>query len=252
MSRFQIMSDLHIEFKKGGIVDPLSLIKPTADILILAGDIGSLYKLKQLEDFLTKVCTHFESVLYVPGNHEYYIVKNNKPTYFTQLSKRLYALESKIKNLYILNRTSVRIGDVCIVGCTLWSKPLVKIPKFIVRIAGMTTEKYEKMFNDDVNYIQRMIKYCKEKNLKLLVVTHHCPTYDVIQGKKKKDKFISLYASELDHLLKREDVHTWVCGHIHQNFDYITEGGTRLVGNQRGKPKDNIRDFEKNKVIEIK
>ena len=43
----------------------------------------------------------------------------------------------------------------------------------------------------------------------------------------------------------------WISGHIHINYDYINENGTRLLGNQLGKPKDNITDFNKKLVVEI-
>jgi predicted phosphodiesterase len=59
MTSFQIVSDLHIEYKNNEIPDPLTLITPTSEILILAGDIGSLYKIKQLQGFLEKLCIHF-------------------------------------------------------------------------------------------------------------------------------------------------------------------------------------------------
>jgi len=69
MPKFQIVSDLHIEYRNDEIPDPLSLITPTADNLILAGDIGSLYKFNQLKGFLQNLCKYFKNVLYVPGNH---------------------------------------------------------------------------------------------------------------------------------------------------------------------------------------
>ena len=98
-----------------------------------------------------------------------------------------------------------------------------------------------------------MIAYCKKKNKKLLVVTHYMPTYSIFDTIKKfkKDKYISLYASNLDHFLNKDYVHTWISGHIHINFDIITNGGTHLVGNQLGKPKDNIKDYNMKKVITI-
>ena len=169
-----------------------------------------------------------------------------------QLFKSLSHLEKSIKNLYVLNRSSAQIGDVCIVGCTLWSKPLVKVPNFIVSVHEMNTRVYKRAYEKDLAYIEKMIAYSKRKNCKLLVVTHHCPTYSVItSNKKKKDKYISLYASQLDHLLTKNNVNTWVCGHIHINFDIVTDGGTHLVGNQRGKPKDHITDYNKKLVISI-
>lgn len=249
MTTFQIASDLHIEYRNDNVPDPLTLITPSADILILAGDIGSFYKFKQLKEFLTKLCFRFKIVMYVPGNHEYYNIHGYKYKKIDDLFQDFLLIEQSIDNLYVLNRSSVRINDVCIVGCTLWSKPLVEIPKFMIKFHGMNNIKYEQKYNRDLEYIQKMIKYCSKKNLKLLVVTHYCPTYSIVTERRKTDRYISLYTSHLDHLLNKTMVHTWVCGHIHINFDLVTDKGTHLVGNQKGKPKDKLIDYKKDKII---
>jgi predicted phosphodiesterase len=251
MTKFQIVSDLHIEYKNKEITDPLTYITPSADVIILAGDIGSCYQYDQLKTFLVNLSLLFKTVLYVPGNHEYYTMNGFKTQKMYELLDSLFIIEKSIDNLYILNRSSVQIEDTCIIGCTLWSKPKMNIPKFIVRIPEMNTFEYNKKHVEDLSYIKKMITYCKKEKLKLLVVTHHCPTFSVITTKKLNDKYISLYASDLDYILKKENVHTWIAGHIHINFDIVTKGGTRLVGNQLGKPKDCIKDYKKNMVITI-
>jgi predicted phosphodiesterase len=253
MTKFQIVSDLHIEYKNDEIPDPLTLITPSADILILAGDIGSLYKFEQLNGFLKKLCVYFKTVLYVPGNHEFYMVPNNnyEPLTFNNLVGRLYLLEKNIDNLFILNQSSVIINNICITGCTLWSKAEINIPHFIVRINGMTNQLYEQKYSSDLKYINKMINYCKSNNLQMITVTHHCPSYDVLNEKRASDKYVSLYVSKLDHLLTINNVHTWVAGHTHRNFDFITKGGTRLVSNQKGKPRDNVCDFSKSFVVNV-
>ena len=118
----------------------------------------------------------------------------------------------------------------------------------------MTTDKYKSLFTDHVNYIKHATEYCRENKLRMLCVTHHPPTNQVFRTKPmsaKKDKFKSLYYSNLDELLEKDKVHTWVCGHVHSNFDFVTDGGTRVIGNQKGKPKDKIEDFCNNFVIEL-
>ena len=179
------------------------------------------------------------------------MVQNCEPVSMNRLINRLYDIEKDVPNLYILNQSSVMIGDVCITGCTLWSNPQLPIPKFIVRIYGMNTEIYTKKFESDVRYINKMIEHCEENKLKLIVATHYCPTYDVINDNKMRDKYVSLYVSELDNLLCKDKVNTWICGHIHANFDIISKQGTRVIGNQFGKPKDKINDYLKNCVIKV-
>ncbi len=251
MTTVQIASDLHIEYKNDSVPDPLDFITPSADVLILAGDIGSFYKLDQLSEFLSKLCVHFQVVLYVPGNHEWYTIPGHDPFSWDELEKRMRKVESVISNLYVLNRSSVRIGDVCIAGCTLWSKPECHVPPFIVRVHGMRTREYQNKHDEDLSYLKKMIRYCQKNNHKLLVVTHHPPSLRVLEGAKKRDKFISLYATDLEYLLDKDKVNTWVCGHVHKNFDFVSEKGCRVVGNQKGKKKDRITDYEKDFLITI-
>ena len=89
----QIVSDIHIEYKNDEIPNPLDYITPTAEILILAGDIGSLYKIKQLKGFLDILCKHFKTVIYVPGNHEYYLMTDYNHLPMEELTNRLLYLE---------------------------------------------------------------------------------------------------------------------------------------------------------------
>lgn len=249
MVNFQVVSDLHIETSEG-IPSALTYITPVAEILILAGDIGRIHKIVQLKTFLTDICSHFKIVLYVLGNHEYYRVPGYTDKTMEDLFNDLLHIKQDIPNLYILNRDSVIIDDVCIAGCTLWSEPLIEVPKFIVKIHTMTTRKYYDLYCQDLEYINNMIKYCQEHKLKLVMITHHSPTY-YVASHKKEDKYSSLYASNLDHLLIKENIHTWVYGHIHKNYDIKSRGGTRVVSNQKGKPRDNVINFSKEKIIEI-
>ena len=100
MLKLQIVSDLHIEYKNNTVPDPLDLITPEADILVLAGDIGSLYKFDQLRNFMVKLCEYFQLVLYVPGNHEYYkIPENEEKISINNLLDRLEYLSNSITNL---------------------------------------------------------------------------------------------------------------------------------------------------------
>lgn len=252
MVKFQIASDLHIEFRNDDRVVVSKYITPVAEVLVLAGDIGSLYKYDQLKHFMEDVCKLFQYVLYVPGNHEYYRVKGVPEVNMRELNARLISLESSFDNLYLLNRGSVVIGDVCIAGCTLWTNPRVnKIPHYIVRNKHMNNvENYRNAHLKDLRFIDRTVKYCTRQKLKLLVVTHHCPTYHVI-GEKDDDPYVSLYTSNLDNWLRGDHIHSWICGHVHKNFDFYSTQGTRVVGNQYGKPRDNLTDYCQDKVVEV-
>ena len=252
MLSIQIASDLHIEYKNNCVPNPLDFITPSADVLILAGDIGSFYKIDQLTRFLEKLCTYFQLVLYVPGNHEWYTVSEHEPLSWKILEERMFKLERTISNLTILNNSSVLIGNICFVGCTLWSNPDGKIPRFIVRIHDVRTKEYQEKHSEDLKYLKNMMLFCEKNNHKMLVITHYPPSKKVLEDTcAKKKKFHSIYANDLDYLLDIRFVQTWICGHVHKNFDFISEKGCRVVGNQKGKIKDKITDFKTDFIIEV-
>jgi len=248
---YQIASDLHIEYMSTNI-DPLSLITPVADILILAGDIGNLYKYDQLFNFLNGLVDYFKYILYVPGNHEYYKPKDAryKNKTFSELNHRLDSLASSFTNLVVLNCASVLIGNTCIVGCTLWSDIKCDLPRYIVRINDFNTIFYKSLYLHHADYISRMIGYCKEHKYEMVCVTHHPPTFDVINMVNRKQKFTSLYASSLDDIINKDNMSMWVFGHVHKNFD-LDKNGCRLISNQLGREKDNVQDYKTDLSIEI-
>jgi len=252
MMTIQIASDLHIEYKNDLVPNPLDYIVPSADILVLAGDIGSFYKIEQLTAFLESLCSYFQVVLYVPGNHEWYTVQGLEPLKWETLEKRMKQLEDKIPNLNILKQSSVIIDGICFAGCTLWSNPEGQIPSFIVRIHEVRTKEYQAKHNDDLEYIKNMISFCQKNNYKLVVITHYPPTKKVLDGVcARKKRFHSIYATDLDYLLDFSLVQMWICGHVHKNFDFISDMGCRVVGNQKGKEKDKILDYKSNFLITI-
>ena len=249
MVTFQYLSDLHIEDYIEEYPNPLDFVTPVSDILILGGDIGSLYKINQLQTFLFELCKLFKHVIYVIGNHEWYKIENYNPLPPEILEKRIESINASIKNLYILNRNSIKIGNICITGATLWSDPKNDFNHYIVRIHKINLERYKYLHNKDLNFIINIKKYCKDKNLKLLVVTHHPPTQKVLNNRKTK-KNPSIYGTNLEYLFEDDIIKAWISGHTHKNYN-IKINNCRLMSNQKGKCKDKITDFNKNKFITI-
>lgn len=251
---FQIASDIHLEHRDNNSPDITEFITPSADILILAGDIGSLYKIDQLFSFLKSACSAFDTVLYTPGNNEYYTPRDkssfNTPLSFEELNKRLYQMEAQLDNLVIMNKSSVQIENICFIGATLWSDIKTYIPKFIVRIHDMTAHKYAELYKNDLKYIDDMLAYCKQEKLIPVVITHHVPSYNLLPESRKDYKYASLYASELDDYITKSNAKIWISGHIHKNYNLLI-GKTRVLSNQIGKPSDFVRGYSKTFVVSI-
>ncbi len=113
------MSDLHLEVNTGFVPSP----HPLADVLVLAGDIGSYQSGSALQtepkDFgLTRFSPALGAwpapVIFVPGNHEFD---------GQDLEATRNALRQVCKRLGIvcLDDSTHHLGDVRFVGSTLWS-----------------------------------------------------------------------------------------------------------------------------------
>ena len=88
---FQIASDIHIEKLYPSTPKITDFINPVdeAQTLILAGDIGSAYQVVPLRIFFLSCKEHFENVIFVPGNNEYYEREGFTPKLFPALEQDL-------------------------------------------------------------------------------------------------------------------------------------------------------------------
>ncbi|KRD46526.1 metallophosphoesterase [Acidovorax sp. Root275] len=115
----QLLSDLHLEAHPHFIPEPA----PGADVLVLAGDVGSYQEGSQLgdEDFglarfspLPQGAGWPTPVLFVPGNHEY------DAQDFDAAHHRLRSTCDRLGIIW-LERETVELQGVRFIGTTLWS-----------------------------------------------------------------------------------------------------------------------------------
>jgi DNA repair exonuclease SbcCD nuclease subunit len=244
----QIASDLHIEQEDTNIVninDYLSIGEQSHQtILILAGDIGSFYQIKQLRLFLQECSRYYYAVLYIPGNHEYYIRYKYNVLSFEILYNRLIDMVNSIDNVILLNKSIMKIKEYVFIGCTLWSYANI-LPKKRVKIHGLTRDDYNDMHQSDIEFLNKSLN--KFKNNTCIVITHHAPTYKLLSKRKLHDKFSDLYASNSDFLFK-QCIKYWIYGHTHDNIELI-ENGVHIICNQKGNNRKKATNYNNNKLI---
>jgi hypothetical protein len=105
---FQLYSDIHLEFYKS-----FPKIKPTAEYLFLAGDIGIITQ-PNFTNFFDYCSENWKHVFYVLGNHEYY----NKKSY-SKLNTMYKTLFEKYNNIHLLDNSSYELDNIKIIGSTL-------------------------------------------------------------------------------------------------------------------------------------
>ncbi len=226
-----ILSDLHCE------ISEFEPIKTDADVVVLAGDIGSGTNGVEwaMEAFIDK------PIIYVPGNHEFY----HRNRSLNLGSMRYLAAGS---NLHLLDNNEVVIDGVRFLGSTLWTD-FKLFGDEEQKFALMDAQRYLQDFNlisegplrftpqNSIDLHERSVKWLKDRldedhDGKTVVVTHHLPSMLSVSDRFKGSLLSACFASNLDDLFGK-DIDVWVHGHTHDTIDYVVNG-TRVVCNPRG------------------
>jgi Calcineurin-like phosphoesterase len=253
----QLLSDLHLELHPDFQPTPA----PGADVLVLAGDIGSYQAGSRLVDSdfgLTRFSPLPEyagwptPVIFVPGNHEY----DNLD--FDATHTRLRALCEQLGILW-LERETLVLDGVRFIGTTLWSDFDVlsdatdTSPKGLARQLAMR----EKAFRAANYYLKTaatqragelwLAQGVREQALlcqdwlrealaqpfqgHTVVVTHFAPSLRSGDPRYGLAPGTAGFCNGLDELLPQATL--WLHGHLHCPSDY-RQGGCRVVANPMG------------------
>lgn len=241
-SKFQIMSDLHLEM---GQQYASFEIKACAPYLILAGDIGRLVDYNAFCAFLQVQCRQFVKVFLVLGNHEFFGLPR---TQGSLLADRLENEKGLKGVLLVMNRKRIDLAGVTILGCTLQShipdhaNVIVsqKINDFS-RIGDWTVADHNAEHTKDVTWLSNEISSIRQvkdaSRRKILIVTHHAPAVKGTSAPaNESNPWSSAFSTDLldnSNGSPLNDVQWWVFGHTHYCSESL-RGSVRLVSNQRG------------------
>lgn len=245
MATYTVLSDLHLEFDTSPRDYKHLVPCKQSDVVVLAGDVhtGS-----NASGFVTYLLDLGYIVVYVPGNHEYYHQD------IKTVDDAWYSFQRQHSNFYYLNNNCVRLGDTTIIGSTLWASldtlyvhPILgicrrdrdyaqvcRVTKEIndfSTIKGMSSDTMIEMFYDSVDYIFDTAS--KEEDNKVIVVTHHAPSFTSVMPRFKDMWSTHCFASHLDTHIEDSNISLWIHGHLHNQSDYYI-GNTRIICNPRG------------------
>ena len=270
--KIQLLSDLHFETHPDYHPKPA----PGAELLVLAGDIGSYQRGSRLsgDDFgLARFSPRHGwpvPVLYVPGNHEYDCLD------FDATHARLRALCDAL-DIAWLERETLVMGGLRFIGTTLWSdfdarslQPGEPPPDLATvlrrrhkafRAANFYLEKAATTRHGEPWLAEGWREIALECQAWLraalaqpfdgttVVVTHfapslasHDPRYGLAPGTMG-------FCNSLQPLMAQAQ--WWLHGHLHCRSDYV-EAGCRVVANPLGYASKGEQDgFREDRVLDI-
>lgn len=255
----RIFSDIHLDFDIPNkiknfspdiIWTPPPLDSDKETILILAGDIWHAKKPFQYFGFswFKKISEQFHTILVILGNHDFW--GGNIKTEYAHYNN--YVTEQNITNLFLIQNTTFKIGDLKFIGGTLWTD-FNNLNDTTLQLASDNMNDYKYIKNGlsfsklKPNHLlgehRQTLDYIKENatkdysTQKLWVLTHHAPSLKSLHPDYKDDYFFhqnGLYASDLDYIMEENDqIDVWVHGHCH-NFTYYKINNTKIISNPRG------------------
>ena len=250
--KIHVLSDLHLEFQHWAPPEV------GADIVVLAGDI---HVGKQGVEWARR---HFslQSVVYVPGNHEFY---------GDEMQNLRADLLRKGRDLGVdvLDGHELVIGGARFLGATLWTdfalhgRDMSSIDRAMADADyGMNDFRCigygerERFLPKDARAIHlEQARWLRTKLAEkfpgpTIVVTHHLPHRHSIHPRYKGSYLNPSFASDLSDLMG-PSVSLWIHGHTHESFDYVVNG-TRVVCNPRGyAPMDVNPSFDPGLTVDV-
>jgi predicted phosphodiesterase len=237
----QYLSDVHLEF-----MQKLPKIKVMADVLCLAGDIGypfsGIYR-----EFLIKMNSNFKKVFIITGNHEYYNINKYGTHTIDEINRMIESIiyNHKLTNVTFLNNSYEVYNDVIFAGTTLWSKiPSVNMNDICLMndfkaIENMTFDTFNILHNESCNFIENLLTKVVSEHTgkKIVMMTHHLPSFDLINGRYKYENTNCFYASSSERFFV-EPIKAWIYGHTHIPSKKIIND-IQFVCNPKGYPNEN-------------
>lgn len=270
----QLLSDLHLETHPHFTPE----VAPSADVLILAGDIGSYQAGSMLlgqqdQDFgLARFSPRKDlgawpvPVFFVPGNHEY----DGMP--FEEAHEKLQAICKRLDIVFLHQRVEI-FGGVRFIGCTLWSDFEALVPtsgpltqqlkarekaeraaNFYLKKTGTTfqgapflSDAVRAQAHSDQAWLTNALS--EPFDGPTVVITHFAPSLLSADPRYGLTPGTAGFCNALDHLLQQATL--WLHGHLHCAHDYVSQG-CRVVANPLGYARKNEQlAFDPQKIVRV-
>lgn len=228
--KVQIVSDHHLDGKDLALAGPPTRVM--AGVLVVAGDVGSL---KRVKTFMDSAAQRWAHIVYVPGNHEYY----GDNTTMDWIRTDLKLMMAQWDNVHMLDDDVVIIDGQRFVGSTLWASPTMSaIKNYPINVSEVGDRAFGRRLMGVINQRSKRFLHAMVRPGDV-VVTHFMPMMpDVVRAMapyryEKCDNEDYFGNTGLDNVMLRAPL--WISGHTHSAFDVTVLGGAcRWVCNPVG------------------
>jgi predicted phosphodiesterase len=257
--KFQVMSDLHIDFhgSKG-----LPALARGADGVLIAGDVRN--GLVPAVEALRPAYPEPTEIFFVAGNHEFY---SSKLSFHESLALGREAAARH--RVHLLERDVCHIGNIRIVGCTMWTDYCLlgnELRDAAMRTAAATMSDHRRIkwqrdpwmrfrpFEARLLHLQSRAfvehELAKPHTGPTICVFHHAVTPDALApGQERRQLISAAYASDLTRVFERCACDLVVSGHAHVSLG-AWRGAVRYLSNPAGYAGEN-KDFDSALVVEV-
>jgi 3',5'-cyclic AMP phosphodiesterase CpdA len=238
-----------------------------AEVLVLAGDIGCIasdISTQHLNAFLKIVSRDYKTLLYVPGNHEYY----NSVRAKTNRSKQsgddykveLFSILSAYDNLIILDNATAVIEDKVFAGTTLWwdtTHPFSNARSSMLNDFTCIPGGIDWIHQESQKALDFIHGLSIDKREIDCLITHHGVTTKVHENWIGNLSNIYFY-HDISHYLSDIYVKYIIHGHQHDNDEYLIpvkdDKFATVTRNALGYPRNtgaDSKDFDYGAVIDL-
>lgn len=265
LMKLQILSDLHIDSYARQLY-PLGHIPQTdADVVLVAGDTANSDSgMPWLQEQAARLQV---PVITIAGNHEYF---NEDVLHF---DKKLATWDNynaqKQEGFRFLQCQHVDIGDIRILGCTLWTDYQYQANEDTMAAAMRFMRDYKQiyagseLFSPEVSmkihaeqrqWLKQALITAKMLGKKTVVMSHHSISPLSVSEKYANLPSNAAFVSDLSGWMHEDWAPIlWVHGHTHEAFDYRI-GNTRVIVNPRAYPNEvssTALAFAWDKVVDV-
>ena len=263
--KLQVLSDLHLEFKKDGIP---SLVEG-AQVVVMPGDLASVWQGHVPR--MAQAWKNASHILYVPGNHEYYGDSISR-------GQDVLAKQCSANGITLLDTKAVTIGEYRFIGATLWTDLQLRetgqgrgsrtdtvnvenhhnVARILNDFSGAILNASGKWFTTweaahrhaaDRAFFEVEILDAHRQGLRTVVISHHAPSPRSVHPRFAGHPANPGFASDLEDLIEQLQPDLWLHGHTHNAADYRI-GKTRILANPRGYPGPETLDFNPELTVE--